>query len=130
MRIGRNWAKLARRVSDVLTYDVIFSRHDPALFHGDPHAGNVFHAPSAEDPYRLGLIDWGLAAEFTLEERRHVAQLMLGLYLKDEKRLANHAGVLVDGATGAEDAVRMRTAVAMRYALLSGAISCRYHKAS
>jgi ubiquinone biosynthesis protein len=103
-------AKLARRVSDVLTYDVIFSRNDPALFHGDPHAGNVFHAPSAQDPYRLGLIDWGLAAEFSLEERRHVAQLMLGLYLKDEKRLANHSAVLVDGATDAEDAVRMRTA--------------------
>jgi ubiquinone biosynthesis protein len=95
-------------VSDVLTYDVIFSRNDPALFHGDPHAGNVFHAPSAQDPYRLGLLDWGLAAEFTLEERRHLAQLMLGLYLKDEKRLANHSVVLVDGATEAEDAARMR----------------------
>ncbi len=91
---------------------MIFSRHDPALFHGDPHAGNVFHAPSAAEPYRLGLIDWGLAAEFTLVERRQLAQLMLGLYLKDEKRLANHASVLVDGASDAEDAVKLRESAA------------------
>ncbi|HEY7816800.1 MAG TPA: AarF/UbiB family protein, partial [Vicinamibacteria bacterium] len=109
----RDRAELARRVSDVLTYDVIFSTHDPALFHGDPHAGNVFHAPTPAHPYRLGLIDWGLAAEFTLEDRRQLAQLMLGLYLKDEKRLANHAAVLVDGAPGtAEDTVRMREVAA------------------
>jgi ubiquinone biosynthesis protein len=59
--------KLAGRLSDALTYDVVFSPKDPALFHGDPHAGNVFHSPSPADPYRIALIDWGLAAEFTLE---------------------------------------------------------------
>jgi ubiquinone biosynthesis protein len=94
--LPRDRAELARRLSDALTYDVIFSPKDPALFHGDPHAGNVFHSPSPADPYRIALIDWGLAAEFTLEERKQLAQLMLGLYLSDEKRLANHAGVLVE----------------------------------
>ncbi len=107
----RDRAELARRLSDVLTYDVIFSTHDPALFHGDPHAGNVFHSPSQADPYRLGLIDWGLAAEFTLKERLHLAQLMLGLYLKDEKRLANHSRVLVEGASE-DDAAKMRETAA------------------
>jgi ubiquinone biosynthesis protein len=102
--------KLARRLSDALTYDVIFSRKDPALFHGDPHAGNVFHSPSLLDPYRIALLDWGLAAEFNLEERKQLAQLMLGLYLKDEKRLANHAAVLV--APGPEDRTRIRESAA------------------
>jgi ubiquinone biosynthesis protein len=103
---------LARRLSDALTYGVIFSPKDPALFHGDPHAGNVFHSPSKADPYRIGLIDWGLAAEFTLEERKSLAQLMLGLYLKDEKRVANHASVLVEPSTGETDRDRMREPVA------------------
>lgn len=107
----RDREKLARRLSDVLTYDVILSRKDPALFHGDPHAGNVFHAPSLLDPYRIGLIDWGLVAEFTLEERKKLAQLMVGLYLKDEKRLANHAEVLVEPSTGEIDRDRMRESV-------------------
>jgi ubiquinone biosynthesis protein len=94
--LPRDRAVLARRLSDALTFDVIFTPKDPALFHGDPHAGNVFHSPSPADPYRIALIDWGLAAEFTLEERKRLAQLMLGLYLRDEKRLSNHAEVLVE----------------------------------
>jgi ubiquinone biosynthesis protein len=105
--------KLARRLSDALTYDVIFSKKDPALFHGDPHAGNVFHSPSPADAYRLALLDWGLAAEFTLEDRKRVAQLMLGLYLNDEKRLANHAQVLVEpDPSSALDVERMRESIA------------------
>jgi ubiquinone biosynthesis protein len=108
----RERAELARRLSDALTYDVIFSRRDPALFHGDPHAGNVFHAPSPADLYRIGLIDWGLAAEFTLEQRRQLAQLMLGLYLKNEKRLAENAVVLVEPSNAETDPARMRESIA------------------
>lgn len=108
--LPRDRAELARRLSDALTYDVIFSPKDPALFHGDPHAGNVFHSPSPADPYRIALIDWGLAAEFTLAERKQLAQLMLGLYLGDEKRLANHAEVLVeaDSSVSPEPQARAR----------------------
>jgi ubiquinone biosynthesis protein len=106
----RDRAKLARRLSDALTYGVIFSPKDPALFHGDPHAGNVFHSPSPLDPYRIALLDWGLAAQFTLDERKSLAQLMLGLYLKDDKRLANHAEVLLE--PDSVDRGRMRQSVA------------------
>ncbi len=63
-------AMLARRLSDALMYDVLFSPHESALFHGDPHAGNVFHVEQGgEDPYRIALIDWGLAAEFNRRDR-------------------------------------------------------------
>ncbi len=114
--LPRDRAELARRLSDALTYDVIFSPKDPALFHGDPHAGNVFHSPSPADPYRIALIDWGIAAEFTLEERKQLAQLMLGLYLSDEKRLGNHAEVLVQpdasAPLDAEDRTRLRESAA------------------
>ncbi len=106
----RDRAKLGRRLSDALTYEVIFSPKDPALFHGDPHAGNVFHSPSPLDPHRIALLDWGLAAQFTLDERKSLAQLMLGLYLKDDKRLANHAEVLLE--PDSQDRGRMRQSVA------------------
>lgn len=89
-------AQLARRLSDALTFNVLFSHSDTALFHGDPHAGNVFHVDNDPDPYRIALLDWGLAAEFTREERAQMVQLLLGLYLRDSKRLGNNAGVLVD----------------------------------
>jgi ubiquinone biosynthesis protein len=96
-------ARLARRLSDALTFDVLFTGNDPALFHGDPHAGNVFHVTGdPSDPYRIALIDWGLAADFTRAEREKLVQIMLGLYLGDGKRLANNVDVLVEFPPGSE----------------------------
>lgn len=89
-------AALADRLSDVMTYDVLFATNETALFHGDPHAGNVFHAPDGSDPYRIALIDWGLAAEFDRVDREKIIQLMLGLYLGHAKRLANNIEAVVD----------------------------------
>jgi ubiquinone biosynthesis protein len=90
-------AVLARRLSDTMTYDVLFSPQETALFHGDPHAGNVFHVVhDAAEPYRIALLDWGLAAEFSRREREQMVQLLLGLKLKNSKRLANNVDVLVE----------------------------------
>ncbi len=88
-------AELGRRLSDLMTYDVIFSRREEAVFHGDPHAGNVFHVEGADDPYRIALIDWGLMGTFTREQRESIVQLLVGLQLGNAKRLARHMEVLV-----------------------------------
>lgn len=105
-------AILARRLSDVMTYDVLFSREEIALFHGDPHAGNVFHVEDAsDDPYQIALLDWGLASEFTRRDREKMVQLLLGLTLRDAKRLANNVDMLVrwDPETAEErEAMRRR----------------------
>ncbi len=90
-------AKLARRLSDALTFDVIFSGQEDALFHGDPHAGNVLHViddPTA--PYRIALIDWGLSEVFPKPQRKQLIQLLVGLTLGDPKRLVNNLGALVE----------------------------------
>ena len=107
---GEKRAKLARRLSDALMYDVLFSPHDTALFHGDPHAGNVFHVEEGgEDPFRIALIDWGLAAEFNRREREKMVQLMLGLSLRHAKRLANNVDVLIEWEPeGPEDIAAMK----------------------
>ena len=99
--------RVAERLSDVMTYDVLFSKAPQALFHGDPHAGNVLVSPSSEDPYRLGLIDWGLAATLERPQRIGLIQLILGLYLNDRERLAENIDALVHldgGAVGVETA--------------------------
>ncbi len=90
-------AQLARRLSDVMTFDVLFSPRENAIFHGDPHAGNVFHVEdNGEDRSRIALLDWGLCAEFSRESRKKLIQLLLGLYLQDGKRLSNNLDGLVD----------------------------------
>jgi ubiquinone biosynthesis protein len=90
-------AKLARHLSDALTFDVLFSDHEDALFHGDPHAGNVLHViDGSEAPYRIALIDWGLSEVFPKTQREQLIQLLVGLSLGNPKRLANNLSALVE----------------------------------
>ena len=94
----RQRAIMARRLSDVLTTDVIFSKQEEALFHGDPHAGNVFHTLNdSKDPYRIALLDWGLFGLFPRAQRAQLIQLMLGIQLNDAHRLRKHLGALIQG---------------------------------
>ncbi len=95
---ARQRAIMARRFSDALTFDVIFSPKAEALFHGDPHAGNVFHVTDdPNDPYQIALLDWGLCGSFHREERIALVQLILGVKLRDAKRLRNYVGALLEG---------------------------------
>jgi len=88
--------KLAQRLTDITMYDVMFAPGD-ALFHGDPHAGNVFFIGDAEDPYRIALIDWGLQGTLSYEQRVELVQVGLGLQLKDAGRLRGNVDALVIG---------------------------------
>jgi len=91
-------AVMARRLSDALTFDVLFSPKTEALFHGDPHAGNVFHVTNnPKDPYQIALLDWGLCGTFQRQERLALVQLILGVRLRDAKRLRNNVGALLEG---------------------------------
>ena len=88
---------MAARLSDVLTGDVIFSPKSDAIFHGDPHAGNVYHVTGdPKNPYLIGLLDWGLMGTFPREDRLALMQLILGVQLGDAKRLHNNVGALLD----------------------------------
>jgi len=87
---------MAERMNDLLTFNVIFSKKPEAIFHGDPHAGNVQHVLGDKDPYRIALLDWGLYGTFPRQERLATLQLILGFELKDPKRLKKYAGFLFE----------------------------------
>ena len=89
-------AIMAARLSEVMTGDVIFSPKSEAIFHGDPHAGNVYHfTGDAKNPYKIALIDWGLMGTFPRKDRLALMQLILGVQLSDAKRLHNSVGALL-----------------------------------
>src|SRR6266496_1018934 len=93
----RQRAIMAGRLSDVLTGDVIFSPKSDAIFHGDPHPGNVYHVTGdPKNPYLIALLDWGLMGTFPRKDRLALMQLILGVHLRDEKRLNNNVGALLD----------------------------------
>jgi ubiquinone biosynthesis protein len=89
---------MAQELSDTMTGDVIFSKQPDAIFHGDPHAGNIYHLSSdPEHPYKIAMLDWGLMGTFPREDRKALVQLIVGVRLKDAKRLHENVVFLVEG---------------------------------
>ncbi len=90
-------AIMARRLTDVMTADVIFAPKAEGIFHGDPHPGNVYHVTGdPKNPYLIALLDWGLMGTFPREDRIALMQLILGVQLADAKRLHKYAGALLE----------------------------------
>ena len=89
---------MAVRLSNVMTGDVIFSPKSEAIFHGDPHPGNVYRVTgNPKDPYQIALLDWGLMGVFPRADRQALMQLILGVQMSDAKRLRKNVGALVEG---------------------------------
>ena len=62
----------------------LFSRREPSLFHGDPHAGNILAVKDpASGDLRIGLLDWSLAGRLTKRDRVKTAQLIQAVIKKD-----------------------------------------------
>ena len=76
-------AIMARKLFNVMTRDVIFSKSKVPIFHGDPHASNIFHVTAnSENPYQIALLDWGLYGTLPRQDRIALMQLVIGVYLK------------------------------------------------
>lgn len=71
--------RLAALVVAALISRPIFARTEPAPFHGDPHAGNVFFT----DDGRLALLDWSLVGTLGERERAALVQVLLGAVTLD-----------------------------------------------
>jgi ubiquinone biosynthesis protein len=58
----------------------LFSSTQDALFHGDPHAGNLLYNNKTGE---LVILDWALRERLSREQRRHLALLFLMVSLRD-----------------------------------------------
>jgi ubiquinone biosynthesis protein len=106
---------MAKRLSEVLTSEVVFSSKGESLFHGDPHAGNIFHVlGDQKDPYKIGLLDWGMSGMFPRAQRMELVQLFLGVYLGDFKRLRNNVTALIEGSLPNEPYKRAKIDLAVK----------------
>lgn len=74
--------QLAELVSQALVARPAFSTDRRALFHSDPHAGNLMVTREG----RLGIIDWSLVGHLGVEHRMAIAQIVLAaLTLRGER---------------------------------------------
>jgi ubiquinone biosynthesis protein len=77
-RSGRQ--KLAEQLVEALVAVPLFAATSNAIFHGDPHAGNLLYDVRT---HTLTVIDWALRERLSREQRRHLALLFLMVGLRD-----------------------------------------------
>jgi ubiquinone biosynthesis protein len=79
-------------VVEALVAGPIFTRAGEALFHGDPHAGNLLLTTDG----RLGILDWSLVGVLGERERTAFAQLALGSLTLDSQRIITSLAALAE----------------------------------
>jgi len=72
--------KVAEQLMEALVAVPLFAATQDAIFHGDPHAGNLLYNNRTGE---LAIIDWALRERLGREQRRHLALLFLMVNLRD-----------------------------------------------
>lgn len=93
--------RLANSVIEALIARPVWAPQESALFHADPHAGNLVFT---EDE-RLAILDWSLAGYLGKSERIRVMQIVLAALTLDGARIAREIDALAQGPTN-ETALR------------------------
>ena len=89
----------------------LFSPAEKALFHGDPHAGNILAVPTPGSRMpRIGLVDWSLAGWLPLHHRVKIVQLIQAILKKDLSGIRVAITALANGSCRGETG-RLRTQV-------------------
>jgi len=72
--------RVAEQMVEALVAVPLFSSTQDAIFHGDPHAGNLLYNNKTGE---LVILDWALRERLSREQRRHLALLFLMVTLRD-----------------------------------------------
>jgi ubiquinone biosynthesis protein len=72
--------RIAEQLMEALIVVPLFSSQPDAIFHGDPHAGNLLYNNRTGE---LTIIDWALREHLSRDRRRHLALLFLMVGLRD-----------------------------------------------
>ena len=84
-------ARIAEQIVEALVAVPLLSAQEDAIFHGDPHAGNLLYNRRTGE---LIIIDWALRERLSREQRRHLALLFLMVALRDPVGTCDEVGAL------------------------------------
>lgn len=96
---------VAEQMVEALVAVPLFSSAEEAIFHGDPHAGNMLYNKGTRE---LALIDWALREKLNRETRRHLALLFLMVTLRDPVGVTNEVIALSEQSAAALNLKRRR----------------------
>lgn len=83
--------KVADQLVEALVAVPLLSSEEEAIFHGDPHAGNLLYNSRTSE---LTIIDWALRERLGRDQRRHLALLFLMVAFRDPEGAANEVAAL------------------------------------
>jgi ubiquinone biosynthesis protein len=87
--------RVAARIVESLVAAPIFSEYETAVFHADPHAGNILYDEGTNE---LVFLDWALTGRLSREDRRSAAFLIAGMSLRDADTVRRAIRALSRGA--------------------------------
>jgi predicted unusual protein kinase regulating ubiquinone biosynthesis (AarF/ABC1/UbiB family) len=93
-------AKVAEQLIEALIAVPLFASQESALFHADPHAGNLFYDNQSGE---LIILDWALTQRLSREQRRHLAILVFMVGLRDPIGAASEIQALSQGGAARRD---------------------------
>ena len=82
----RGRQRIAEQLIEALVAVPLLASQEDAVFHGDPHAGNLLYNRHTGE---LIIIDWALREHLSREQRRHLVLLFLMLSLRDPVGASN-----------------------------------------
>lgn len=89
--------RVAVRIVEALVADPMLSDEEDAVFHADPHAGNLLYDEASDE---LVVLDWALTGRLNREERRQLTRLMIMMTFRDSGGVRDSIHALCRGAAG------------------------------
>lgn len=87
--------RVAEQVIEALVAVPLLACDGHAIFHADPHAGNLLYNESSEE---LIILDWALTERLSAEQQRQMGLLWLMLMLRDAAGVSRQVMALRNGA--------------------------------
>ncbi|MEZ4525710.1 MAG: AarF/UbiB family protein [Desulfobacterales bacterium] len=101
----------AEKLFETVIWQPLFSRGENPLFHGDPHAGNIFGTRDAKGHIQPVLLDWSLTGTLSREHRMNMVRLHLAILLGNEDLICEILELLSEENAGNEAALRIKSIV-------------------
>lgn len=96
---------LAQRLGEALIAVPLFSPEENAVFHADPHAGNLYFNEDGDD---LIIFDWAMTETLGRDERRLITMLLAAVMLRDERLIYMSLRELCGDSLSGRAACRVR----------------------
>ncbi|QTA83342.1 UbiB domain-containing protein [Desulfonema limicola] len=115
----RECAKILFRA---MIWKPLFSSKEVSLFHGDPHAGNIYAVktgllksdyenPGFKHEIMPVLLDWSLAGSFSRSCRVKIIRLILAVFLNDENRIFKSVRAVAENIKDSDFSLRVKKVI-------------------